>query len=263
MASPLFTILTLFPDALEPYLRVGVLGNALERGIAEVRLVDFRDWARDRHRTVDDRPFGGGPGMVLKPEPLADCIEWVEERSGPHRRIALDPAGPCLGQRKVGELAHEVLAGRPLMLICGRYEGFDQRLFDELDLEPLSIGDFVLSGGELPALCVVEAVTRLFPGALGDERSTEQDSFQSGPGLDHQHWTRPRVWRGREVPEVLLSGDHERIASWRKSQADERTRLRLETRGAGPSGAEGESGTTSTTENTESEPNTEPGTGET
>jgi len=256
MASPLFTILTLFPEAVEPYLRVGVLGNALARGIAEVRLVDFRDWARDRHRTVDDRPFGGGPGMVLKPEPLAECIEWVEERFGPHRRIAMDPAGPTLGQAAVGEMADELLGGRPLMLICGRYEGFDQRLFDELDLEPLSIGDFVLSGGELPALCVVEAVTRLFPGALGDERSTVEDSFQSGAGLDHQHWTRPRVWRGREVPEVLLSGDHARIALWRRQQADERTRLRRQSGGtqSGESEGEakGESGTDSTTTNTES-----------
>lgn len=229
MASPLFSILTLFPDALEPYLRVGILGNALARGLARVELYDFRDWARDRHRTVDDRPFGGGPGMVLKPEPIAECVEWIEERDGPHRRLAMDPAGRPFRQADAAALADE----QRILIVCGRYEGFDQRLMDELALEPVSIGDFVLAGGELAALCVVEAAVRLVPGALGDERSALEDSFQDGCGdappgesLDHPHWTRPRVWRGRAVPDVLFSGDHGRIAEWRRRQAGQRTSIR-------------------------------------
>lgn len=219
---PLFTILTLFPDALEPYLQVGVLGNAIERGIAEVRLVDFRDWSRDRHRTVDDRPFGGGPGMVLKPEPVVECVEWLEERFGAHRRLALCPAGRPFVQSDAAALARE----ERTLLLCGRYEGFDERIFDELALEPISIGDFVLAGGELPALCVVEATVRLLPGTLGDERSAALDSFQAHGGLDHPHYTRPRSFRGREVPEVLFSGDHQRIEAWRRERASERTRSR-------------------------------------
>ena len=215
---PLFTILTLFPDALEPYLRVGVLGAARDQGLAEIRLVDFRDWARDRHRTVDDRPFGGGPGMVLKPEPVAECLEWVEARWGPHRRLAMCPAGRVFRQADARGLSLE----ERVLLVCGRYEGFDQRVFDELAFEAVSIGDFVLAGGELPALCMVEAAVRLIPGVLGDERSAAQDSFQNGL-LDHPHYTRPRVFRGREVPEVLFSGDHARIAEWRQKEARERT----------------------------------------
>ena len=217
---PLFTILTLFPDALELYLEVGVLGIAREKGLAEVRLVDFRDWTRDRHRTVDDRPFGGGPGMVLKPEPVTECLEWVEDRWGPHRRIALCPAGRLFRQADAERLSRD----ERVLLLCGRYEGFDQRIFEELSLEPVSIGDFVLAGGELPALCLVEAAVRLLPGVLGDERSADLDSFQGEGGLDHPHYTRPRLFRGREVPEVLLSGDHARIAEWREREARARTR---------------------------------------
>ncbi len=219
---PLFTILTLFPDALEPYLQVGVLGTAREKGLAEVRLVDFRDWARDRHRTVDDRPFGGGPGMVLKPEPVTECLEWVEAQWGPHRRIAMCPTGRVFRQGDALELA----GAERVLLVCGRYEGFDERLFAELALETISLGDFVLAGGELPALCMIEAAVRLIPGVLGDERSAAQDSFQTGGLLDHPHYTRPRLFRGREVPEVLFSGDHGRIAAWREREARERTRNR-------------------------------------
>ena len=221
MAPPLFTILTLFPEALQPYLEVGILGIARARGLVEVQLVDFRDWARDRHRTVDDRPFGGGPGMVLKPEPLFEAVEWIEAQHGPHRRLVMDPAGRRFDQPAAAELS----TVERTMLICGRYEGLDERLYEELDLKPVSVGDFVLCGGELPALCVVEAAARLVPGALGDERSAEQDSFQ-GDQLDHPHYTRPRVWRGREVPEVLFSGDHARIDAWRRERAMERTRDR-------------------------------------
>ncbi len=219
---PLFTILTLFPEALDAYLNVGILGLARRRGLLEVHLVDFRDWTRDRHRTVDDRPFGGGPGMVLKPEPIVECVEWVEAQHGPHRRIALCPTGRTFRQADAAELAAE----ERTLLLCGRYEGFDQRALDLLRFEHLSIGDFVLAGGELPALCVVDAVTRLLPGALGDPRSAEQDSFQDGETLDHPHYTRPRTYRGIPVPEVLMTGDHARIDAWRREQANTRTQLR-------------------------------------
>ena len=227
---PLFAILTLFPDALEPYVRESILGIAQARGLLEIRLIDFRDFARDRHRTVDDRPFGGGPGMVLKPEPIADCVEWLEARYGRFRKLALCPGGRTFRQELARELAQELTSAAPgggrVLLLCGRYEGFDERLRAELELEDLSIGDYVLSGGELAALVVVEAVTRLVPGVLGDERSASEDSFSEPDLLDCPHYTRPRLWRGREVPEVLLSGDHKRIEDWRRAQARLRTQAR-------------------------------------
>lgn len=221
---PLFTILTLFPDAVESYLGVGMLGIARSRRLVETRVVDFRDFARDRHRTVDDRPFGGGPGMVLKPEPVVEAVEWVESRYGPHRKFATCPAGVRLDQPLVESLAQ----CERTMLLCGRYEGFDERVFEALDITPLSLGDFVLAGGELAALCAVEAVARLVPGVLGDERSAVHESFTpaAAGGLDHPHYTRPRTYRGREVPEVLLGGDHAAIESWRARVARERTRAR-------------------------------------
>jgi len=227
---PLFAILTLFPEALEPYTRESILGIAQEKGLAEIRLFDFRDFARDRHRSVDDRPFGGGPGMVLRPEPIAECIEWVEARHGRFRKFALCPGGRPFGQ----PLAEELAGAERILLLCGRYEGFDDRIRQALDLEPLSVGDFVLAGGELPALAVCEAVVRLLPGVLGCERSPAEESFASpladdgsaaGNGiLDWPHFTRPRTWRGRTVPEVLLSGNHAEIERWRRAQARERTR---------------------------------------
>lgn len=248
---PLFTILSLFPEAIDAYLRVGVVGQALARGLLAARVVDFRDFTRDRHRTVDDRPFGGGPGMVLKPEPIVEAVEWIEQELGPHRRIALCPSGRPLDQTVVRELHDYMSPGgttggplapdspqapsmqtddRRLLLLCGRYEGFDERIYDELQLERISVGDYVLAGGELPALCVLESVARLLPGVLGDERSAREDSFDAEEGslgpLDHPHYTRPRVFRGRDVPEVLFSGDHARIAAWRAARAAERTALR-------------------------------------
>lgn len=225
---PLFAILTLFPESLVPYMEASILGSARERGLLDVRGIDFRDFSRDRHRTVDDRPFGGGPGMLLKPEPIADCIEWLEERHGAFEKFALCPDGRRFDQAMARDMATRIEGGalERVLLVCGRYEGFDERLFEELDLQPLSIGDYVLSGGELPALVVVEAVARLLPGVLGHERSQAEDSFSDPSLLDCPHYTRPRVWRGREVPEVLLSGDHERIARWRAEQAARRTRSR-------------------------------------
>ncbi len=219
---PLFTILTLFPEALEPYLEVGILGLARRRDLVQTRLVDFRDWTRNRHRSVDDRPFGGGPGMVLRPEPIVEAIEWIEREWGPHRKLALCPSGVPFAQTHAQTWAQE----ERLLLLCGRYEGFDERVFWEHDIERVSIGDFVLSGGELPALCIVDAVARLIPGALGDERSAVEDSFQDGATLDHPHFTRPRVYRGHAVPEVLMGGDHAAIDAWRKKQAQARTSAR-------------------------------------
>ena len=221
----LFTILTLFPEALEPYVRESILGIAQSKGAIEVRLVDFRDFARDRHRSVDDRPFGGGPGMLLRPEPVVECIEWLEDRHGRFRKLALCPTGRRFDQRRAEELARE----ERVLLLCGRYEGFDERIFEELELERLSIGDFVLAGGELPALCVVEAAARLMPGVLGCGESAERESFAPGPPgapgalLDTPHYTRPRVFRGRAVPDVLLSGDHAAIEAWRREAARKRT----------------------------------------
>lgn len=218
----LFAILTLFPEALEAYAGTGVLRMAQDKGLARILCIDFRDFARDRHRSVDDRPFGGGPGMVLKPEPIAECIEWLERRHGRFRKLALCPSGPVFRQSTAEEYARE----ERLLLLCGRYEGFDQRLIEHFGFETLSLGDFVVAGGELPALIVVEAALRLMPGVLGDERSAQEDSFREGDDLDHPHYTRPREFRGREVPDVLLSGDHARIARWREEQAQQRTRAR-------------------------------------
>lgn len=221
----LFSILTLFPDVVESYLDTGVVGLARARGIATFRVIDFRDFARDRHRTVDDRPFGGGPGMVLRPEPIVEAVEWVEARHGAHRRIALTPDGDVFTQARAEAIA-DAAPSEPVLLLCGRYEGFDERALTALEFERLSIGDYVLAGGELGALVVAEAVTRLLPGALGDDRSALQDSFSGAMdgGLDHPHFTRPRVFRGMEVPDVLLGGDHAAIAAWRREKSEERTR---------------------------------------
>ncbi len=218
---PLFAILTLFPEAIEPYLGASILGSARERGLVEVVTIDFRDFTRDRHRTVDDRPFGGGPGMVLRPEPIAEAVEWLERRHGSFRKLAMCPSGRPFRQAFAEDLARS----ERVLFLAGRYEGFDERVREELGFELVSLGDFVLSGGELPALCVLEAAARLLPGVLGHEESAVQDSFSGAERrLDHPHYTRPRVWRGREVPEVLLSGDHAQIDRWRRAAALHRTR---------------------------------------
>jgi tRNA (guanine37-N1)-methyltransferase len=214
-------LLTLFPEALEHYLRASILGQAQDKGRVRVQTVDFRDFTRDRHRTVDDRPYGGGPGMVLKPEPVFDAVEWLESRDGAYHKILLTPDGVPFRQTKARELAR----AERLLLLCGRYEGFDERLRAELQWDEVSLGDFVLSGGELPALCVIEAVVRLVPGVLGHSESAVCESFEGGR-LDHPHYTRPAAWRGRNVPEVLTSGNHAAIERWRTTEAGERTRAR-------------------------------------
>lgn len=216
----LFAVLTLFPEALEAYTRSSILGIAGDKGLVKVRLVDFRDFTRDRHRTVDDRPYGGGPGMVLKPEPIIDCVEWLEREHGPFRRIMLTPGGKRFDQSTADAFTKE----ERILLLCGRYEGFDERIRLQMEWEELSVGDFVLSGGELPALTIIEAVTRLMPGVLGNADSAEYDSFANGGGLEYPQYTRPQHYRGTEVPKVLLSGDHAKIAAWRTKEAEQKTR---------------------------------------
>jgi tRNA (guanine37-N1)-methyltransferase len=210
-------VLTIFPGIFESPLRESLLGRAISAGLLDVRVHDIRDHAHDKHRTTDDTAFGGGPGMVMKPEPIFEAVESLGE--GPKRVLLLSPAGRKLDQAMAAELA-----GEPwLVLICGRYEGVDERVAEGLPAEEVSIGDVVLSGGEIPALVVLEAVSRLVPGVVGNEESLAVESFQEA-ALDHPHYTRPRTFRGMDVPEVLLSGDHARIAKWRREAAREKTR---------------------------------------
>jgi tRNA (guanine37-N1)-methyltransferase len=212
-----FDVLTLFPEILSGYLGQSLLKLAIERGLVDVRLHNIRDWAKDKHRTVDDRPFGGGPGMILKVEPVVECVEAVRaEDSDPGHVVMLTPRGRRLSQSIVEELAGH----KRLLLLCGRYEGFDDRVRQILQPEELSIGDYVLGGGEVPAMVVIDAVVRLVPGVLGDERSPWDDSF-SGENrlLEFAQYTRPREFRGLRIPEVLLGGNHEQIARWRKEQS--------------------------------------------
>jgi tRNA (guanine37-N1)-methyltransferase len=209
--------MTLFPGIFDGPLHESLLGRAIEEGLVEVRIHDIRDFSRDRHRQVDDYSFGGGPGMVMKPEPV---VESVESLGADRKRvILLSPGGRRLDQALVRDLAGE----RWLVLVCGRYEGVDERVIEALGAEEVSVGDFVLAGGEVAALAVLEAVTRLIPGVVGNEASLGPESFEGGL-LDHPHYTRPRTFRGMDVPEVLVSGDHARIAAWRQGAALEKTR---------------------------------------
>ena len=215
-------VVTLFPEAFHSLVALGVTGRAIEDGRVTVETINPRDFASDRHRTVDDRPYGGGPGMVMAVEPLRSAIKHARSQSGDEARVALmSPQGRVLKQADVSELAQR----EELILVCGRYEGIDERLIElEVD-EEWSIGDYVLSGGELAAAVLTDAVIRLQPGVLGDELSAEQDSFSDGL-LDCQHYTRPEQVEGMNVPPVLLSGDHAAIDRWRKKQSLGRTWLR-------------------------------------
>lgn len=212
-------ILTLFPEAIKAYIGTSILGRAQADGKLAIHLVDFRQFSTDRHRTVDDRPFGGGPGMVLKAEPIFTAVEQVEQNHGPCRKILLTPAGQVLNQDFAADFSTE----ERLLLLCGRYEGFDERIRQGLEWTEISLGDFVLSGGEIAALAVLESAARLVPGILGHEESAKQDSFAKPGLLDHPHFTRPAVFRGMTVPEVLLSGDHQAVEVWRAEQARKRT----------------------------------------
>jgi tRNA (guanine37-N1)-methyltransferase len=211
-------VFTLFPAIVEGPLGESLLGRAIASGLVEVRVHDLRDWSTDRHRTVDDEAFGGGPGMVLKAEPVFAAVESLDPDRG--RVLLMSPAGCRLDQALVGELAAEP----HLTLVCGRYEGVDERIVAAVD-EEISIGDYVLSGGELAAMVLLDAVIRLLPGVAGNEVSLEDESFASGL-LEYPHYTRPREWEGRAIPDVLLSGDHKAIETWRREQAEAVTAAR-------------------------------------
>lgn len=234
-----FGVVTIFPEMLDPLIDFGVSGRALREGLARLETWNPRDFTRDRHRTVDERPYGGGPGMVMAAPPLCAAIRASRAALGEGTRVVfLSPQGRPLTQARVAEFA---ASERPLVLVAGRYEGIDERVIAlEVD-EELSLGDYVLSGGELAAMVVLDAVIRLLPGALGHGESALQDSFSEGL-LDCPHYTRPEVFEGLPVPEVLLSGDHERIRRWRREQAEQRTRQRrpdLEGAARAPSGRSG------------------------
>jgi tRNA (guanine37-N1)-methyltransferase len=213
-------VLTLFPEMFESPLGFSIIKRARQRGIVEIVLTNIRDFATDSYNKVDDKPYGGGAGMVMMSAPVFDCFEHVQKLSDEEPKvILLTPQGQKLTQSKVRSLSTE----KRLILIAGRYEGFDERIRTGLNAEQISIGDYVLSGGELPAMVVIDSVVRLLEGALGDQDSAQDDSFSEGL-LEYPQYTRPEVFRGMQVPEILLSGDHAKIAEWRKQQALERTK---------------------------------------
>jgi tRNA (guanine37-N1)-methyltransferase len=205
-------VLTLFPAVLDGYLSQSILSRAIAGGLIGIERWDIRDWAQGKHQQVDDRPFGGGPGMVLMAPPVVAATEAVRPAHEPRGRlILLSPQGRRLDQPRVAELALEPR----LILLCGRYEGFDERIIEILEPELLSVGDFILSGGEVAAMVLIDAIVRLIPGVLGDSQSAIDESFGPDGGLEYPQYTRPRDYRGRAVPEILLSGDHAAIARWR------------------------------------------------
>jgi tRNA (guanine37-N1)-methyltransferase len=215
-------VLTLFPEVMQPYFAASILGRAQRSGLVDLQLHQLRKYSKDPHRKVDDRPFGGGPGMVLMCQPVIDAVRAIEALDPrPALRVLLTPQGRVLDQAR----AQRYAAAARLLLICGHYEGFDERIIDILQPEELSIGDYVLTGGELAAMAVVDCVTRLLPGALGHEDAAADESFQ-GPRLEHPHYTRPREFEGRAVPEILLNGNHAEIAAWRATESAARTRTR-------------------------------------
>lgn len=218
-----FDVLTLFPEIFAGYLEQSLLKKAIEKGLVDVHLWNFRDWATDRHKSVDDTPYGGGPGMLIMCPPVYDAVEHVQAQGpAPGRLVMLTPQGRRLDQNLVRELADY----ERLLLLCGRYEGFDDRIVQGLKPLEISIGDFVCNGGEVPAMLVIDSVIRLVPGVLGDETSSKYDSFAELQLLEYPQFTKPREFRGMSVPEVLLSGNHQAIAAWREEQSLQRTRER-------------------------------------
>jgi tRNA (guanine37-N1)-methyltransferase len=217
-----FTVLTLFPEAFPGILGTSLPGKALKDGLWQLETLDIRAFARDKHGSVDDTPYGGGAGMVMRPDILDAAIKGAEARFGAaSRKIYLSPRGRVLDQSLVKQLAAE----KSLLILCGRYEGVDQRVIDAQGLEEVSLGDFVLAGGEVAAMAMIEACVRLLPGVLGNAATVEEESFEAGL-LEYPHYTRPAVWNGLEVPEVLLSGHHEKVRVWRQSEAEKITRER-------------------------------------
>lgn len=220
-----FDVLTLFPNVFEPYLETSILGRAVERGLCRVHLHQLRDWSKDPHKKVDDRPFGGGPGMVMTCQPILDAAAEVDKLAEvPAFRIAFTPAGELLKQT----LVHKLLAQPRLLLLAGRYEGIDQRALDLGHFHEISIGDYVLTGGELPAMVLMDALVRQLPGALGHEQGAEDESFSPANAgmLEAPCYTRPREFGGVAVPEVLIGGNHQQVAAWRSEQSRQRTQQR-------------------------------------
>jgi tRNA (guanine37-N1)-methyltransferase len=214
-------VLTLFPGMFAGPLDESIIKRARQAGLLDLSIHNLREFAHDRHKTVDDRPFGGGPGMLLKPEPLFEAIEKLARETT--RVILLSPSGRLFSQ----SIARQLAQCDDLLLVSGHYEGFDERVREQLADDELSIGDYVLTNGALPAMVIVDAVTRLLPGALGDDASAQEESFSAnGPGLEYPQYTRPAEFRGLKVPEVLLSGNHAQIAKWRAEQARSRTQAR-------------------------------------
>ena len=215
-------VLTLFPEVFAPFVSTSIVGRAVQRGLVSIRCVNFRDFAHDAHGTVDDKPYGGGPGMVLMCPPIVEALDSLPaDGEDESLRILLTPQGERLTQAMVGEFAKLPR----IVLICGHYEGFDERIRTVSGAREVSIGDYVVSGGEPAAMVLIDAMVRLVPGALGDEQSIAEESFAAGT-LEYPQYTRPREFRGLKVPDVLLSGDHGRIAAWRREQSAERTRRR-------------------------------------
>ncbi len=215
------SVLTLYPEMFPGPLGHALAGRALERGTWSLEVHNIRDAATDRHRTVDDTPAGGGVGMVMKPDVLARAVDMVSPADDPRPRLLMSPRGEPLRQ----ELVREFAAAPGLVIVCGRFEGVDERVIEGRGLREISIGDFVLSGGEAAAICLLDAVVRLLPGVMGKAESGEHESFETGL-LEHPHYTRPREWEGRRIPDVLLSGNHAEIEAWRRAQAEELTRRR-------------------------------------
>lgn len=215
-----FDIITLFPPIFSGYLGESLLAKAIERGQVEVHVHNLRDWSTDKHHKVDAPPYGGGPGMLIQVQPVVDCVEHVRGLdTDPGELLIMSPQGEMLKQSVVSELAQS----QRLVLLCGRYEGFDQRVIDILQPREISLGDFVLNGGEVAAMAIIDAAIRLIPGVLGDERSAVEDSFSDEALLEFPQYTRPREFRGHSVPDILLSGNHQQIAAWRAAQRIERT----------------------------------------
>jgi len=218
-----FDVLTLFPDLFQGYFTQSILKLALDRGLVEICLWNIRDWAKGKHKSVDDRPFGGGPGMVIMPDPVFDCVEEVQTKAAePGMLVLLTPGGERLTQDVVRELASH----KRLLLLCGRYEGFDERIRIGLKPREISIGDYICNGGEVPAMVLIDTVVCYVPGVLGDETSVDEESHSMPGMIEYPQYTRPRVFRGMEVPEVLLSGNHEAVAQWRREQSEKRSRER-------------------------------------
>lgn len=215
-----FDILTLFPALFDSYLTQSLLAKAIDAGLVDIERWDFREWTKDKHRSVDDKPYGGGPGMLITCPPVFDCVEHVQaEGNSPGQLVMLTPQGRTLDQRLVEELSgHD-----RLLLLCGRYEGFDDRIRQGLEPMEVSVGDFICNGGEVPAMLLIDTVIRLIPGVLGDETSAKYESHAEEGTIEYPQFTRPREFRGMNVPDVLLSGDHGKIEQWRDEQSRIRT----------------------------------------